>query len=68
MFWWRLQENESKIHRMRWEKMGYSKAQGGVGFKDFVCFNKALLAKQRWRLLHNPNSLAASIIKAKYHP
>jgi hypothetical protein len=27
------------------ERLGLSKAQGGMGFSDLVCFNKALLAK-----------------------
>jgi hypothetical protein len=67
-FWWGHKENVSKIHWMSWEKMGMSKAQGGMGFRDLVSFNKALLAKQCWRLLQSPNSLAASIIKAKYYP
>jgi hypothetical protein len=29
-------------------------------------FNKALLVKQRWRLLQNPSSLIVQILKAKY--
>lgn len=40
----------------------------GLGFGDLVSFNKALLAKQIWRLLQNPTSLAARIIRAKYYP
>ena len=45
-----------------------TKAKGGMGFRDFHCFNKALLTKQVWRLWHNPNSLIGDIMKAKYYP
>jgi hypothetical protein len=38
-----------------------------LGFRDLVLFNKALLAKQVWRLLQQPDSLVARIFKAKYH-
>jgi hypothetical protein len=37
------------------------------GFRDLACFNKALLAKQIWRMWTMPDSLVALIIKAKYH-
>jgi hypothetical protein len=37
-----------------------------MGFRDLTCFNKALLAKQCWRLIKNPHSLPAEIIKSKY--
>ena len=37
-----------------------------MGFKDLRDFNLALLAKQGWRILKNPNSLLHSVFKAKY--
>jgi hypothetical protein len=53
---------------MSWEKMGLSKEKGGLGFRDLTLFNKALLAKQGWLLMKNPDSLIARILKAKYYP
>jgi hypothetical protein len=47
--------------------MGVVKNKGGLGFLDLIMSNKALLAKQVWRLLKNPNSLVAKIFIAKYH-
>jgi hypothetical protein len=67
-FWWGHKENTSKIHWMKWEKMGLSKSKGGMGFRDLAMFNKALLAKRLWRIMQNPDSLVAKIMKAKYFP
>ena len=47
--------------------MGRAKDQGGLGFRDLVCFNEVLLAKQCWHLIQFPDSLATKIIKAKYY-
>jgi hypothetical protein len=67
-FWWGHKDNTSKIHWMSWERMGISNINGGLGFRDLGAFNKALLAKQLWRLLQCPDSLAGKILQAKYYP
>jgi len=45
-FWWNHMASTSSIHWMSWEKIGRSKRCRGLGFRDLICFNKALLAKQ----------------------
>ena len=44
------------------------KSMGGLGFKDFELFNLAMLARQAWRLLQNPNSLCARLLRSVYYP
>ncbi|XP_027102976.1 uncharacterized protein [Coffea arabica] len=42
------------------------KGRGDLGFRDLEKFNEALLAKQMWRILTNPNLLVSKVMKAKY--
>lgn len=37
-----------------------------MGFRDLESFNLAILARQGWRILKQPNSLLAKLLKAKY--
>ncbi|KAK3188397.1 hypothetical protein Dsin_027958 [Dipteronia sinensis] len=41
---------------------------GGLGFRDLLIFNKALIAKQCWKLISRPNSLTARVLKGCYYP
>uniref|UniRef100_A0A803QGE0 Reverse transcriptase domain-containing protein n=1 Tax=Cannabis sativa TaxID=3483 RepID=A0A803QGE0_CANSA len=42
------------------------KFEGGMGFRSLHDFNIAMLGKQGWRLLINPNSLVSRVFKARY--
>jgi hypothetical protein len=67
-YWWSNQDNDNKIHWLSWEKLIRPKAEGGLGFRDIHTFNMPMLAKQEWRLIHKPDSLCASVLRAKYFP
>jgi hypothetical protein len=64
-FWWGSNVDKRKIHWVNWKKTCKNKLQGGMGFRDLRAFNEALLAKQGWRGMTNPNSMVARVLKAK---
>jgi len=67
-FWWGSSVDKRKFHWIKWSTLCKNKKQGGLGSRALSHFNEALLAKQRWRLITNDNSLLARMYKAKYHP
>jgi hypothetical protein len=67
-YWWGAENGHQKTHWIAWDIMLRTKDYGGIGFRDMRLFNQALLARQACRILQNPNTLCAQILKAKYYP
>ncbi|KAL9278395.1 putative ribonuclease H domain, reverse transcriptase zinc-binding domain-containing protein [Arabidopsis thaliana] len=65
-FWWSSGNDRNKIPWVAWKKLCKKKEDGGLGFHDIVKFNQALLCKQAWRLLDQPQSLLARFLKSRY--
>lgn len=67
-FFWGGSIDSSTIHWKAWTQLTKSKQEGGLGFKDFVGFNDALLAKTAWRITQFPEAMWAKILKSIYFP
>ncbi|CAB4310240.1 unnamed protein product [Prunus armeniaca] len=66
-FWWKGHKDRRGIHWVSWQKLCQFKKAGGMGFRDLLCFNLAMLTKIGWRILRNPNSLLARLLQEKYY-
>jgi hypothetical protein len=53
---------------LAWWKMCIPKDRGGMSFQHLHTLNTALLVKQSWRLMEEPDSLCARVIREKYYP
>lgn len=65
-FWWGMEKGKKNIHWKAWDFLCKPKCIGGMGFRKLCTFNKALLAKQLWRLIRNPESMVSKVLKARY--
>ena len=65
--WWGSKGNEARcLNWLSWSKLFVRKEFGRLGFRDYQTFNLAMLGKQGWKFLSNPNALVTRIFKAKY--
>lgn len=67
-FWWAGPDKDRGLHWINWKDMGRPKKVGGMGFRNFKDFNLALLAKQCWCLIHDPDLLWLWVVKGRYFP
>lgn len=65
-FWWSNDTSRSGIPWQSWKNLQKRKELGGLGFRDLVSFNHAMLGKQAWRLLHQPLSLWSKFFRGLY--
>ncbi|XP_073045642.1 uncharacterized mitochondrial protein AtMg00310-like [Primulina eburnea] len=65
-FWWGVGEGKRRMHWKFWKELCQPKCMGGLGFRHLETFNKALLAKQIWRILVDPGSLVGHVLKTRY--
>jgi hypothetical protein len=66
--WWGMEDGKRKLHWRSWEWLSSPKSLGGMGFRHLILFSQAMLDRQGWRLLTDPNSLCARVLKGRYFP
>jgi len=67
-FWWRTSGKDKGIHWTNWKEIIKNKMDEGLKFRDMRIMNEALLAKQVWRAIRNPEVLWVRVLQAKYFP
>ncbi|XP_068331493.1 uncharacterized protein [Pyrus communis] len=66
-FLWRDQKTKKGVHWVAWSKVAKRKSKGGLGFKEIISLNLAMLAKVGWHIICNPDSLLAKVLQEKYY-
>ncbi|XP_073309898.1 uncharacterized protein [Primulina huaijiensis] len=65
-FWWGVDVGKKRLHWKSWPALCKPKCMGGLGFRQLETFNQALLAEQIWRVISEPDSLVARVLKGRY--
>jgi len=67
-FWWAQMDNENKLHWVSWKTLSTQKDKVCTGYRDLHLLNLAMLMRQAWCILQNPESLCARLLTAWYCP
>ncbi|RZB71032.1 LINE-1 retrotransposable element ORF2 protein [Glycine soja] len=65
-FLWGSHEEERKICWVSWEDICKPKKEGGLGVKNLEVLNISLLAKWKWRCIHDHNALWRDLLAFRY--
>ncbi|KAI8548067.1 hypothetical protein RHMOL_Rhmol07G0243600 [Rhododendron molle] len=65
-FFWGDTMKKRKLHLVKWELITKKKEFGGLGVKNLMIQNLALLAKWWWRFYKDSDSLWVKVVKSKY--
>ncbi|CAL1354280.1 unnamed protein product [Linum trigynum] len=65
-FIWGSTESGRKIHQVDWETICHPIDEGELGLRSATRTNEAFMLKLAWRLLTEPESLWARVVRAKY--
>jgi len=65
-FMWSGMGDETKFHLVNWHRVCTPIKAGGLGVRNVINFNQALLGKWIWRFSQKRNALWKSLIEVKY--
>lgn len=65
-FVWGNKDNKNRKHLVAWDKVCKAKKEGGLGLRSMSKVNTASMARMGRKILSEPDSLWAAVLKGKY--
>ena len=63
---WKGVDGNCKGVKVAWADICLPKNEGGLGIKDLISWNKALMIRHLWNLVHGSNNLWSTWIKTHH--